>query len=115
MQHEMESPKSDDVLPAPFVELEPFAHWALPTEWERMTARESATREESQVFYDAMMPQMLAIVEYLNGFPLDGMTADAQRLLYMALSVVEVSIATELYQQYKAINGFDRARLEIDD
>ena len=31
----MENPESNAVLPAPFVGLEPFAHWALATEWER--------------------------------------------------------------------------------
>jgi len=76
-------------------------------------ARESSSREELQMFYDAMMPRMAAIVEFLNRFPLDRMPEDALRLLRMALSVVEVSIATELYRQPNAINGFDRARLEI--
>jgi hypothetical protein len=109
----MENPESSAVLPAPFVGLEPFAHWALATEWERFMARESSSREELQMFYDAMMPRMAAIVEFLNRFPLDRMPEDALRLLRMALSVVEVSIATELYRQPNAINGFDRARLEI--
>lgn len=78
-------------------------------------ARESSTREELQVFYDAMMPRMATIVEYLNRFPLDRMPGDAQRLLHMALSVIEVSIATELYRQPKAFNGFDRARVEVGE
>jgi hypothetical protein len=115
MQHEMESPKSRAVLPAPFVGLEPFAHWALTTESERLMARESSTREELQMFYDAMMPRMAAIVEYLNRFPLDHMPEDARRLLHMALSAVEVSIATELYRQPKAVNGFDRTRFEVGE
>jgi len=115
MQHEMESPKSRAVLPAPFVGLEPFAHWALTTESERLIARESSMREELQMFYDAMMPRMAAIVEYLDRFPLDRMPDDGLRLLQMALSVVEVSIATELYRQPGAFNGFDRARLQIGD
>jgi hypothetical protein len=41
------------------------------------------------------------------------MPDDATRLLQMALSVVEVSIATELYRQPKAFNGFDRTRLKV--
>ena len=111
----METPGSNAVLPAPFVGLEPFAHWALTTESERLMARESSSREELQMFYDAMMPRMAPIVEYLNRFPLDRMPEDALRLLRMALSVVEVSIATELYHQPGAYNGFDRARLQIGD
>jgi hypothetical protein len=113
MPHGIENPESSGVLPAPFVGLEPFAHWALATEWERFRARESSSREELQMFYDAMMPRMITIVEYLNRFRLDGMPEDALRLLRMALSVVEVSIATELYRQPNAFNGFDRARLQV--
>ncbi|HTY56020.1 MAG TPA: hypothetical protein VMB26_12505 [Candidatus Binataceae bacterium] len=109
----MESEKS--VLPVSFFELEPLAHWALATEQERMTARESSTWEELQTFYGAMMPRMTAIIEYLNRFPLNDMPADARRLLLMALSVVEVSIATELYRQPKSFNAFDRARIEIGE
>jgi hypothetical protein len=115
MQHEIDSQHSCALLPAPFVGLEPFAHWALPTEWERLMARECSMREELQVFYDAKMPRMAAIVEYLNRFPLDHMPEDARRLLHIALSVVEVSIATELYRQPKAANGFDRTRFEVGE
>jgi len=109
----MENPESSSVLPAPFVGLEPFVHWSLATERERFMARESSSREELQMFYDAMMPRMAAIVEYLNRYPLDRMPDEAMRLLRMALSVVEVSIAIELYRQPKAYNGFDRARLKV--
>ena len=111
----MEKPESSGALPAPFVGLEPFVHWALATEWERFIARESSSREELQMFYDAMMPRAPAIVEYLNRFPLDRMPEDAARLLRMALSVVEVSIAIELYRQPSAFNGFDRTRLKVTE
>ena len=111
----MENPESSSVLPAPFVGLEPFVHWSLATERERFMARESSSREELQMFYDAMMPRMAGIAEYLNRFPLDHMPEDARRLLHMALSVVEVSIATELYRQPKAVNGFDRARFAVGE
>ena len=78
-------------------------------------ARESSSREDLQMFYDAMMPRMASIVEYLNRFQLDRMPEDAMRLLQMALSVVEVSIATELYRQPKAISGFDRTRFKVGE
>ena len=42
-------------LPESFKDLEPFAHWALETEPERMAARETGTIEELQVFYEAML------------------------------------------------------------
>lgn len=97
-------------LPGAFQDLEPFIDWALPSEKERMAARESGTMEELQVFYDAMIERLPAIVEYLQQFPIDRMPEDAQRLLEMALSLVEVSIAVELYRQPQVINGFDRSR-----
>lgn len=97
-------------LPEPFRDLEPFAEWALPTEKERMEAREASTIEDLQVFYDAMAARLPAIVQYLKQFPLDKMPEPSQRLLNMALSLVEVSIAVELYRSPHVINGFDRSR-----
>lgn len=102
--------KSGGALPESFQDLEPFAHWALGAEVERMAARETSTIEELQVFYHAMMRRLPAIVEYLNRFPLDRMPAEAQRLLNMALSLNEVSIAVERYRQPRVINGRERAR-----
>lgn len=101
-------------LPGPFRDLEPFADWALPTEKERIAARESGSIEELQVFYDAMMARLPAIVEHLKQFPLDRMPADSQRLLEMTLSLIEVSIAVELYRRPQVINGFDRARFAVE-
>ena len=102
--------KTGGTLPEPFKDLEPFIDWALPTEPERMAARETGTIEELQVFYDAMMGRMPAVVEYLNQFPLDRMPDDARRLLNMALSLNEVSIAVERYRQPRVINGRERER-----
>jgi hypothetical protein len=100
-------------LPASFRDLEPFAHWALPTEKERVVARESGTIEELQVFYDAMIARLPAIIEHLKQFPIDRIPEDSQRLLEMAFSLVEVSIAVELYRRPQVINGFDRSRFAI--
>ncbi len=97
-------------LPESFQDLEPFAEWALGTEVERMAARENSTIEELQVFYDAMLRRLPAVVEYLNQFPLDRMPEQAQRLMQMALSLNEVSIAVERYRQPRVINGRERAR-----
>ncbi|SRR5579875_237439 len=102
--------KASGALPEPFKDLEPFLHWALPSEPERMAARETSTIEELQVFYDAMLRRMPAIVEYLNRFPLDRMPVEAQRLLNMALALNEVSIAVERYRQPRVINGRERER-----
>ena len=97
-------------LPGAFRDLEPFVDWALPTEKERMAAREAGNIEGMQVFYDAMLARLPAIVEHLKQFPLDRMPEDSQRLLNMTFFLIEVSIAVELYRRPQVINGFDRAR-----
>jgi len=94
----------------PFGDLEPFIRWDLATEPERMAARESSTLEEMRTFYDATILRLPAIVQYLNGFPSDRMPPEAQRLMNMALSLNEVSIAVERYRQPRVINGRERDR-----
>jgi len=106
--------KTGGALPESFKDLEPFAHWARATEPERMAARETGTIEELQVFYDAMLRRIPAIVEYLNQFPLDRMPDDARRLLNMALALNEVSIAVERYRQPRVVRGRERERFFPD-
>src|SRR5262245_41975504 len=102
--------KSRSLLPEPFRDLEPFMGWALAKESERTSKRLASTMEEIQAFYDAVMPRMETVVQYLNQFPLDRMPEDVQQLFYLTLSLVEVSSAVELYGQPGVINGFDPSR-----
>jgi hypothetical protein len=104
---------SQPKLPKGFSDLEPFVDWALPTEKERLIARETGNIEELQVFYDAMMERLPAVIEHLKQFPADRMPEDTERLFQMALSLIEVSIAVELYRRPEVINGFDRARFSL--
>ena len=62
-------------LPEPFQALEPFRAWALATERERRAKRLSSSMEEIQAFYDALFPQLEAVVAYLDRFPLDQLPA----------------------------------------
>ena len=101
-------------LPSAFRDLEPFADWALATEQERMAAREAGNIEEMQVFYDAMMPRLPAIIDHLKQFPPDRIPAESQRLFNMTCSLIEISIAVELYRRPQVINGFDRARFGVE-
>jgi hypothetical protein len=103
---------SQRVLPDHFQDLEPFVSaWALATGAERQAKRLSSTMEDIQGFYDAMLPRMGAIIEYLNQFPLDTMPEDARALLYLTLSLAEVAPAVELFKQPGVVEGFDPARL----
>jgi hypothetical protein len=101
---------SQEILTAPFRNLEPFSAWALAKESERIHKRLSSSMEELRAFYDAMLPQMETIVPYLNQFSLERMPEEAQRLFFLTLSFVEVTSAVELYGQPGVINGFDPAR-----
>jgi hypothetical protein len=97
-------------LPAPFAELEPVAAWALATEGQRARKRRDSTMAEIRALYDAVLPRMDAIIEYLNQFPLDNMPDDAQRLLYLTLSLAEVAPAVELFNQPLVTDGYDPER-----
>lgn len=102
---------SDQMLPDQFKDLEPFVGaWARPTSAERQRKRLSSTMEEIQAFYDAILPRMGAIIEYLNQFPLDDMPEDAKRLSYLTLSLAEIASAVELFGQPGVVDGFDPAR-----
>jgi len=101
---------SDHVFPEPFRDLEPLAGWALETEVERNRKRLASTMAEIQAFYDAMLPRMEAVIDYLNQFPLEAMPADAQRLLHLTFSLAEVSTAVELFKQPGVVDGYDARR-----
>lgn len=102
---------SQRVLPDHFQDLEPFVNaWALATSAERQAKRLSSTMADIQSFYDALLPRMSAIIEYLNQFPLDDMPEETRRLFYLTLSFAEVAPAVELFKQPGVVEGFDPAR-----
>ena len=63
-----------------------------------------------RIFYDALRPRLEACATYLDQFPVDDMPPDAQRLLWLTLSLMEVANAVELYKQPRLSNGFEIAR-----
>ena len=78
---------SSNLLPKEFKDLEAFvSEWALVTESERVKKRYSSTMEEIKLFYDAMLPQLETILEYLNRFSLDELPEAEKRLLYLTYS-----------------------------
>ena len=54
---------------------------------------------ELEQLYQAMLPRMDAIADYLNQFPLEELSASARHLLNLALSFIEVSLAVELFHE----------------
>jgi hypothetical protein len=105
---------SEYPLPVQFQELNSFSEgWALATERERNARRRSSTMEEIQRFYEAMLPRMDEIINYLNQYPLDAMPADAKRLFYLALSFMEVSPSVELFKEPDETGAFEATRFQI--
>jgi hypothetical protein len=91
---------SHRVLPDQFRELELFVtEWALATEKERNEKRLSSTMADLQAFYQAMLPRLEEVLNYLSQFTLDQMPEEARRLFYLSLSMAEVSPAIELFKQ----------------
>ena len=99
------------LLPEKFKELEVFAdEWALETESERVKKRYSSSMEEIKLFYDAMLPQLETILEYLNLFSLDELPEAEKRLLYLTYSVAEISISVEIFGEPGIPHGYEPTR-----
>ena len=101
---------AERVLPEAFADLEPFAAWALATEAERTRMRQTRELPELEAFYNAMLGRLEAVLEALNRYPLDAMPADAERLLWMTLSLAEVGPAVELFGAPREPDTFDPFR-----
>ena len=101
---------SDHLLPLAFAELEPFVDWSLATESERLQKRLDSSMDEIRAFYSAMLGRIEEMLEYLNGFPLDQLNEPEQRLMNMTLSLAEIWVAVELYNQPDHPFGFDMRR-----
>jgi hypothetical protein len=88
-----------NLLPEAFKDLEPFARdWALPTEEERLRRRLTSDMASILAFHDAMLPRMETVFEYLDRLPLYALPEDAQRLLFLTLSLAEVAPTIHFYK-----------------
>ena len=97
---------ADALLPHDFSDLERYAAtWCLATEPERWAQRLRSSMAELREFYDAFFPRAEAAIAYCDGFPLDDMPPDAERLLQLLHSLLMVSYAVEVWKQPEVING----------
>lgn len=86
------------MLPAQFAEWEPFAaDWCLATEHDRRERRMRSTQAQLEAFYKAVKPRLDEAIQYLNGFSLQNLPAPERNLLNLTLSLVEISVAVELF------------------
>jgi hypothetical protein len=87
------------MLPADFIDLEPFAAWSLPSEGERFAKRLASTMDELQAFYDAAFPRLDDAATYIDRFDLHALPDDAKRLLWLCYSLVNISFPVEVWRQ----------------
>lgn len=103
----------DRLLPAEFAALEPFSEWAIPTMEGRIQKRATASFASAKAFYDAIFPQLATILDYLDRFDLHALPDDARRLSCMALSLVEISPAIEMFGQMAVPHSEPQHQLPI--
>jgi hypothetical protein len=87
-------------LPKQFAGLSQWMAFALPTTKERLRKRTQSTMPQLQAFYDAMAPQMDAIMTYLMDFPAeeDKLAPQELNLVRLAKAFMEVALAVELFK-----------------
>ncbi len=86
-------------LPADFASLEAFvAKWALGSANQRHQARLNATKDELKAFYEAILPQMRALLAALDQYPLGTLPEELHKLYWLSLSFAEVAPHIELYK-----------------
>ncbi|HCZ48581.1 MAG TPA: hypothetical protein DCZ11_06220 [Gammaproteobacteria bacterium] len=89
---------TEPMLPARFAEWEPYAAtWCLDTEHDRREQRMRSPQAQLEAFYRAVKPRLDEAIQYLNGFSLDALPPPEHNLLNLTLSLVEVSVAVELF------------------
>jgi hypothetical protein len=101
------------LLPSGFSDLERFAEWSLPSSVERNKKRLGSSMDEITSLYNALVPRIADMLGYLDQFSLQEMPQDARRLMFLALSLAEVSLAVELFHEPKVTGGCDPARFVV--
>ena len=102
-------------LPEGFAELERFVvAWALETERQRNRKRLSSSMEEIRDFYTAMLRHMEALLDHLARFRLRELPAAEERLLHLALSLMEVAPAVEIYSAPDVPDAIEADRFHIE-
>jgi hypothetical protein len=88
-------------FPPEFADLEPYADWALRTESDRYAKRLASSMDELQTFYDAVLPRLEDAVAHCDRHDLAALPEDAERLLWLCYSLVNVSFPIEVWRQQR--------------
>ncbi|MGR8949802.1 MAG: hypothetical protein ACU84Q_17300 [Gammaproteobacteria bacterium] len=95
-----------------FRELSPYLEkWALPTEAERSAQRWQASPQQLRSFYEAVLPKLDDLLDYLDEFPVGSLSEEAAPWYHLALAFAEVAPHCELYgDSNKVPNSFEAER-----
>ena len=101
-----------NLLPEKFSALEPYVPlWALATELQRSQRRWSASAQEYQDFYDAMMSVLDDVLDYLDQYTLGDIPDNTLPLYHLALAFAEAAPHNELYECSSEVpNSFAASR-----
>ena len=101
-------------LPAGFETLQPFIEfWAVDTAAARARCRDLSSEAERNAFYDAALPLMPKVLDYLDGKPLAEHDAAEQRLMRLVLSFGHIAMAVELQREEEAKHAANRPFMRI--
>ena len=100
------------LLPEQFSHLEALVEtWALPTELQRSQQRWAADSDDYRRFYDAMLPLLDDILDYLDRYQPDALPEPVLPLYHLALAFAEAAPHNELYDCSNTVpNSFDAHR-----
>jgi len=100
-----------NTLPAGFDDLEPLLDWNLATMPERLERRMGASMEDLDAFYQALLPRMDAILEYLADVSTtNDMDEGSATLLNLSKSLAEVAPAVEQFFEPTISYGYQMDR-----
>lgn len=100
-----------NMLPPAFRDLQGFVEeWALASEKDRHLKMLGSSVDELRIFYNAVLPRMDAIKDYLDELPFEALPDDARTLFHLAMTFVETAHPIDL--NWKTTNIEDAFPIE---
>lgn len=104
---------SNTSLPEQFTELERFLpDWAPTNEMDLIHKRMSSSVEAKQEFYDAVLPRIEAVLDYLAEFSVDDVPDDVANLIRLGQMFMDVAFPIENYGLPEHPDAFEVERIE---
>lgn len=103
-------------LPPKFAKLAKYVgKWGHEDFRERYAARIGSNQAELEEFYNAILPEIPAIMEHIDQCELGAADEETANLANLALSFMDVSPAVELFDSPEVPHGFDWSRMSYSD